>query len=294
VWKLYVAVTTALGSNRRLIRRLAALCLVFMGVHAAADHLDDIVYKVLDALDLVADETAAGVMAWLAEHGGMTPEGALSKTEAFASFIDLAQKDRLAIVLALVVELLLDVLLLDFAWGRHQDGESTGFFAELKDSAIQVLAALRPLDLERVGVLPTVMLYAFGGSVSAALAVERLTRDLLARVAPELLWGGAVAASVGILASALLCWRFLPDLLHGALLRSRVRGETARDRVLKALEAKAGRRFPRLARTFAFTRLALRGWWLVLLALPLAFAGVASEDLLGLIARATPTPGDSL
>lgn len=280
--------TFALGAQRRLIRRVAALCLVLMGVHLAADHLDDLAYIVLDALDLWADDTAERLLAWTASAGGMTPEDAARASEAFASAIDLAEKDRLALWLALLAELILDVLLLDLTWGRHENSQARGLLGELKESGKAMVDALSPLDLERLACIPTLLAFAMGGALMAALAVENASRDLLGRLAPELLWGGAAAAFTGIVAAAVLLWRFAPDLLHGALLRASARGDKARARAQQRMDAP--HRWPRLGRALSLLRLGTRGAWLVALALPLAVAGLQSHDLLALVARATPAP----
>src|SRR5688572_1971840 len=149
MFRLYSLLTFAAGSQRRFIRRVAALCLLFMGVHLCADHLDDVVYTILDSIDLFVDQTGEGVLSWLAQHGGMSAEAAMRRSEAFATWIDLAEKDRLALWIALLVELVLDLFLIDLAWGRHVDEESSGFFAELRASGRQMIDALSPLDLER-------------------------------------------------------------------------------------------------------------------------------------------------
>lgn len=284
----YRAITYLLGSQRRLVRRIAALCLVFMGVHLAADHLDDLIYVLVDAVDLAVDNAAASFLAWLAQAGGLEPDSALKKSEVFASFIDLAEKDKLAIALALGAELVLDILLLDLAWGRHVDEDSTGILEELQSSARQMLAALRPLDLERLVVMPTMLCYAFGGALLSMLAVEQVARDLIQRVASEFLWAGQLAAAIGILAGSLLLWRFLPDLLHGALLRSRVRHDRARNKAMERL--KKPHRWPRVAHVVTMLRLGSRGTWLAVLALPLAIAGLLSHDVLALIARTELSP----
>lgn len=199
----YRKTTHALGHHRRLVRRVAALCLVIMGVHLAADHLDDVIYRVLDAIDLFFDDTVAGFLLWLQQAGGLTPEAAARSSESFATWIDLSEKDRLAIALALGAELLLDVLLFDLAWGRHVDEDASGLLVELKASARQIVEALRPLDLERLAVVPTLVGYALGGAVTAALAVEGIARDVLQRLASDFLWAGSVAAGLGVLAAAL-------------------------------------------------------------------------------------------
>lgn len=283
----YRVTTHALGRGRRLVRRVAALCLVVMGVHLAADHLDDVVYRLLDAIDLFVDDTAAGFLLWLAQSGGLTPDAAARTSDSFATWIDLVEKDRLAIVIALGVELLLDLLLFDLAWGRHVDEEASGLVDELRQSARQIADALRPLDIERLAVVPTLVAYAAGGAGMAAVAVEGLARDALLRFAPDLLWAGQVAAALGLLTGALLLWRFLPDLLHGALLRSRARHDRAREKALARLQRP--HRHPRLARSLTLLRLGSRGAWL-LLALPLAVAGLRSHDLVALGERIEVVP----
>ncbi|MCC7112435.1 MAG: hypothetical protein IT382_24295 [Deltaproteobacteria bacterium] len=281
-------ISLAFGSQRRLIRRLAALCLVLMGVHLCADHLDDLAYTVLDALDLWADESAERFLAWLAAAGGMSAEDAARASESFALAIDLAEKDRMALWLALLVELALDLLLLDLSWGRHEDSRAQGLLAELKESGRAMIDALSPLDLERLAAMPTLLAFALGGALLSALAVENAARDLIGRFAPEFLWGGAAAAFTGIVAAAVLLWRFSPDLLHGALLRASTRGDRARERAKQRLAAP--HRWPRLQRAGSMLRLGTRGAWLLALALPLAVAGLQGHDLLALVARATPAP----
>ncbi len=281
-------ISHAIGSQRRLVRRVAAICLVFMGVHLAADHLDDVVYDIVDAVDLAVDNTAAGFFDWLAQGGAIAQETALKASASFATFIDLGEKDKLALGLALVAELLLDILLIDLAWGRHVDDDPQGLLPEVVASARQMRAALSPLDVERLAVIPTLFCFAFGGAATAALAVEGFTRHALQRLFPELLWSGHVAAGAGILAAALLVWRFLPDLLHGALLRSRARFDKARDKA--AARRTKPHRFPRAALALAFARLHARGWWLLVVALPLAVAGLTSHDIFALVQRVQVAP----
>lgn len=281
-------ITWALGSQRRFIRRIAALCLVVMGVHLAADHLDDLAYTVIDALDLWADDTAAAVLAWLSSAGGMAPEDAARASEWFATALDLTEKDRLALWVALIAELVLDVLLLDLTWGRHINSSASGLMQELKESGRAMIDALSPLDLERLACMPTLFAFALGGALLAALAVDNAARDLLGRLLPEFLWGSSLAGTLGVLAACTLVWRFSPDLLHGALLRSGERGDKARAHARDVAEAP--HRWPRVRRVLSLLRLGTRGAWLIVVALPLAVAGLQSHDLLGLVARAVPTP----
>ncbi len=118
--------------------------------------------------------------------------------------------------------------------------------------------------------------------------MENVARDLLGRLVPDFLWGGSLAATFGILAAAVLVWRFSPDLLHGALLRSGERGDKARERARQVAEAP--HQWPRLRRALSLTRLGTRGAWLLVAALPLAIAGLQSHDLFALVSRAVPSP----
>jgi hypothetical protein len=167
-------------------------------------------------------------------------------------------------------------------------------WAELSASARQMRDALQPLDLERLACLPVLLAFAVGGALLAALAVEGAVRDLAGRLAPDFLWGGSLGAAAGVLSAALLVWRFAPDLLHGALLRSRVRHDRAKARAERALEAPtsptpgAPHRFSRWARARMLIALHTRGAWLLVVALPLAWAALVAADLVGLIERAVP------
>ena len=69
--------------------------------------------------DFAIDEAVASFLSWLSSAGGLTPEGAVRAIESFASFVDLAEKDWPAIRLAFITEIVLDLFLLDLAWGTR-------------------------------------------------------------------------------------------------------------------------------------------------------------------------------
>lgn len=265
------ALSYALGGVRGFIRRLGGLCLIVMGVHAAADVLDDLAYDVIGALDLIVDESVAGLLGWLAANGGMTPDGAAAAIERFSTAIDLAEKDWLALRLALVVELLLELVLLDLAWGTRP-AEGHGLIDDVKASTRQLLASFRAFDLERL-LGPLVLLaFAVGGGVLVGLAVEQPLRAGLAVLVPGLLLASNLAAGLALVVVGVLVWRFAPDLVHGAIVRAHERGEKVRER-LAARRAAHPPRLPRLALVVDGVRRALRGAWLVV-ALFIAVAGL--------------------
>lgn len=291
--RLFFGISHALGSQRTFIRRLGGLALLLMGVHAAADVLDDLAYGALDALDFFVDEAVAGFLAWLSSSGGLTPEGAVRAIESFAGFVDLAEKDWLAIRLAFVVEIALDVLLLDLAWGSRDDA-GVSLLADLKQSVVRLRQAFSALDLERLFAPFALTGFVVGGAVLAGGAIEQLTRSLIEKVAPDLLVAGNVAACVAILVVGLLTWRFLPDLLQGTFVRAHDRGERARARIAerrarRVAQARKPARFPSLAVFVDELRRVLRGGWLLLAAF-VAFAGLFGQDLAALVERLGAAP----
>ena len=291
---LISGISYALGARRTFVRRLAGIALLWMGVHAAADVLDDVLYRMLDGLDLVVDESVAALLSGLSSLGGITPDTALAGIERFASLVDLAEKDWLALRLAFVAELLLDLLLLDLAWGKRTlEGATVG--EDFRESLRQLRQALRAFDLERVLGPVTLLAFTMGGSVLAAVAIEQPVRRALQASLPELLFGTNVAAMVGLLAIALLVWRFVPDVLHGALVRSHARAEMSATK-LAQVRATSTPRFPKLQAFRDRLRRASRGLWL-LLALFVAVAGLLggtqvddAQGLPALIARCGAFP----
>jgi hypothetical protein len=284
--RLYLSVTRSLGARRRFIGRLASTCLILLGVHAAADLIDDLVYRLVDAIDLIVDSGVWWLLEGLASIGTIATETAASWGQDFASWLEVEEKDKVALTLALILELAVDILLLDFAWGLRRpapgdDSEPVTLVEELKESVDELKAALWPLDVERVAVLPTLLAFCCGGAFLAGLAIESMASELLTEVAPLWLWGVNLAAGLGLLSIALLIWRFLPDLLHGAVMRSHERGEAFRRKTEYDPEASSTieiwrRRFQR----------ARRGAFMLLVLLPIACVSLVSQDaILGLIQR---------
>ncbi len=294
VFRLFNAISFGLGRSRTLIRRLGGLALILMGVHAAADILDNLAYEFLDALDLVVDETAASFLGWLSSTGGLTPDAAVAAIERFASAVDLGEKDWLALRLAFAAELLLDVLLLDLCWGsRVFDGAN--IIDDLKRSAEQLRRSLTSFDLERVLAPTALATFAVGGAVLAALALEQPTSAVLTQVLPGLAIASNIGAATAIVVVAILVWRFVPELLHGAIVRAHVRGERARAKRDRRRE-RAPPRWPGVTRYLDGLRRVMRGAWLGL-ALFVAVTGLlggTSTDKghggVGLIERLGATP----
>lgn len=297
LWALYLGVSRFFGARRRLVRRLAALCLVVLGVHAAADTIDDLVYKLVDALDLLVDGAAWRALETLSGWGAFTPQEAVSHAQRFAEAVDLEQKDVVSKWLALVVELVMDLLLLGFVWGprgaRDDEQASSSLFEELRASARELKEALWPIDLERMAVPPAVAGFAVAGTLVAALAVEGFIADTLSQLIPLWRWVPNTSAAVALVVAALLLWRFLPDLLHGSLLRAHERGERAARRDdslatrIAAPDASAAKRWrARLDLARTVLRRTTRGAFLAFVVLPLAILGLSAQSaIFALVAR---------
>lgn len=295
LWSFYLALTRFFGARRRFVRRIAALCLVVLGVHAAADLIDDLVYRVIDALDLFVDGVAWRALEGLAGLGAFSPEEAVNHAQRFAEWIDLEQKDIAAKWLALVVELAIDLTLLEFvlaARGGADDTRPATLVEELRSSARELKEALWPLDLERMAVPPAVAGFAIAGTLGASLAVEGFVADTLSGLVPLWRWVPNVSAGVGLLVAALLLWRFLPDLLHGAILRAHERGERASARLFsssRTLSSSSPASTPlaeKLRRARDVLRRTSRGALLAFVVLPLAILGLTGQAaIFALIAR---------
>ncbi len=261
----------ALGNARGLIRRLGALCLMLMGVHNAADVLDDLAFNVIEAIDLSVDTAVASFLAWLSSAGGMPPAAAVDAIERFSTAVDLAEKDWLALRLALFVELLLDVLLLDLAWGTRA-AQGSSLVEDFVASTKQLRGSMTAFDLERFLAPITLLALSVGGGVVVALAIEQPIRAAMQAAALGVLVAGNIAAFAALVVVGLVVWRFVPDLIHGSVVRAHERGEKARER-LAARRAKKPARFPRVAKGVDAVRRATRGLWLVL-ALFIAVTGL--------------------
>ncbi len=292
--RAYLNLTHALGSTQRFWRRLAALFLVVMGVHAAADHIDDLVFGLVDTLDLWADQAVWSLCDWVAKMGGMAPKEAVQKAQGFAEWIDMSEKDTFALVLALGAEIGIDILLLDWIWGTRKaanaDEAPMSVVGEFKESVQELKAALWPLDLQRIAVPFVLLLFSLAGAFSAALAIEGVVSTLISEVAPLWRWGINAAAAAALASVALLAWRFVPDLIHGGILhvhtRQAQRDEKAKKKAQKRADEDKSENAS-VARIKRGLKRASRGLFSFGILLPLAAFGLMSQNaFVELVARA--------
>jgi hypothetical protein len=289
VLSLYLKLTRFLGERRRFVRRVAGLSLILLGVHAAADRLDDVAFRAVDDLDRVIDHGAFALLDGLARLFESWRPRAHAHAESFANFIDVAEKERVAVVLALLIELLIALVMLDFAWGKRATtgGERRiGVVEEIKESFAELKTALWPVDLERLAIVPILLCFTMTATLLAGGAIEQIFSSFLSAWFPLWPFGVATAAFGGLIVALLLAWRFLPDLLHGAILRAHERADHFRtvddERLLDSKTIPVWRRRARRA---------ARGAFLFAFVMPIAiFSVVDAKQLFALIDRAGALP----
>ncbi len=275
----FTALSHFFGARRRFVRRLGSLCLVVLGVHAAGDLIDNGVFAVLDKVDLFFDELVWKVLDTVAGWGLFSVDRAADWSTRFADWVDVEAKQTLGLWLALIVEIGVVLVLLDFVWGRRQashDVKERGIKGEFMRSVRELGEAFTAFDLERVAIVPVVLCFSLSGALWAGRGLETIFSQLFTDVAPLWRLGVNVAASGGLLAALLLVWRFVPDLVDGAILR-------AHDRALEQLDTKELDKPPPMKKRL---RMALRGAPLAFVVLPLAVVSVFTEgSFLELIGR---------
>lgn len=266
------------GARRRFVRRFAGLALLLLGIHVAADRLDDWFFYVFDRLDLWVDSAVWSLLSWAGEQQIITTAESIRYAQETAEAIDVGAKDRASKWCALAFEWGLSLWLLDPAWGRRTTPAEKNPAGESRNPFLRSVAEMRDglqgLNVERLVIMPVLLGLSCAGALDAALAIETFAADLLTSRAPTWRQGVAVAAIAGLLSAALLIWRITPDLLEGAWLRCQERGETK------------SRSLPADASFLGALRIRLRGWAFALCAVPLTWLSLTGQDaFVGLVSR---------
>lgn len=278
MWTLFDNFSRFWGARRRFVRRFAGLALLLLGIHLAADRLDDLVFFMFDRVDLWVDGWTWSLLSWASEQQLVSTEESVRYAQQMAEAVDVGAKDRASKWCALFMEWAFAIWLLDFAWGKRlsvaKNEELGGPQTRFLQSIAELRSGLRHLDLERLVVLPVLLGLSCAGALDAAIAVEAFTADLLTSWAPAWRQGIALAAVIGLLSASLLIWRITPDILQGALLRSQERGE-AKSRGLGTN-----------ASVWSILRVRLRGLAFAACAVPLTWLSLAGQDaFVGLVSR---------
>lgn len=278
MWSFFDNFSRFWGARRRFVRRFAGLALLLLGIHLAADRLDDLFFFVFDRVDLWVDGVVWTLLSWASEQQILSSQEAIRYAQQLAEAVDVGAKDRSSKWCALFFEWSFALWLLDFAWGKRIAPVTEDGFGNTQSSFGQSIADLRngfrDADLERVVLLPVLLGLSCAGALDAALAIETFAAELLTSWLPAWQQGVALAAILGLLSAALLIWRITPDLLQGALLRSQERREIK----MRALRPDASIR--------GAIRRRLRGLAFAACAIPLTWLSLSGQDaFVGLVSR---------
>lgn len=282
--RLYAILTVYLGQKRQFVRRVGGMCLVLLGVHAAADILDGILFGALDIIDRWCDSLWTALLASSARDGMLTEANVVRLNEHVVGWMTPDQNEALAKFCALDVELFVEMILITLLWGIRTSSSQRliGVRGELMQSSRERFEALQSVDLERLAIVPILLAFSLTGSLGAALAFESVCSGELAEHLPSWGYGAPLSASFALLIACGLVLRFVPDLLQGALLQSKLRAS----RDSPAVEEVASARFRGGSLFLARLRRMARGGLMFCTILPLAIVTLlAQQGLPALVAR---------
>jgi hypothetical protein len=227
---IYRRLTLALGAKRGLIRRLAGLAMLAMGVHAAADYMDDALFALLDVMDIALDGVVHAFLLQLSGFHLISPADAINAAQHFSDWIDIEDKEKLSRASALCAEFAADFLLLDLAWGVRKSQPATGslstIWQEAREGLIIFVKAFPRFHIKNFFIAPVFIFLAIAGASRAGIALESIFSSYLREYAPRFDWTILVSAHIGVVLISVLLWRFLPELIEGAYRReSEIRNE---------------------------------------------------------------------
>ena len=288
VWQWYQAITHFFGDRQRFLRRASALCLVFIGVHTGADLVDDTVFSFIDVFDDGMDGLAFRLSDWLGSWSYFSEESMRARALFWAERLGPEEKENLSLVLALLTELLVDLMLFDFLWATQiPDAKKTVPYQRKRITKLlveEIRFALHPIDLKRISVISAIFFLCLSGAVIAGQEIERLVFTFWSQHYPDW-WADRFSAASGLLFALVLLWRMLPGILLGAFYRQLIKTD---ERSGKVVDESSPHHIPhkRLFRRFySHCRRFWRGAFMTLVLLGLATAGLVGNGLWPLVLR---------
>jgi hypothetical protein len=269
----FARMSHAAGERRRLVRRVAGICLVALGIHAATDQLDELLFLMLDQLDTRIDEWAQAVVQGMAKLELVDAERADRWCRAWAEWVQVNEKDLASKWMALLIEVGANVTLVRPTWGLRTDlrhDVQLRMREQLSSSWAALRPTLWPISFEQVSLPLIVFTLAFSGVMTATLSLDMAAGRVLLDLFPDGTSQMMVASGLGIFGASLLSWRFLPDLVEGCWFFAH-----ERKRKMAPLPASApdgGRLVYRLAHG-----LKQRGLLRVLCVLPVAYLSLLAQ-----------------
>ena len=258
---IYEHITVFLREQSGFLYRTGALCLVLLGVHASADWVDDKVFFIVDLCDSGLDALVFVSFEWLGSWSFFSEITLQAWAFRWAEWIGPEEKEFLSLLFAMFSELLVDILIVSFAWGVQSSVAEESSQSDRQRLGIilrEMRKAMRTGDLELVFMVQAVLLFSISGALVAGQGLERLGIDFWLWLSPN--WYlGRLSASLGLLFVCLVLKRMLPRILLGAV-RRQLKRNLKRIRPVKRF-----RRFLLMA----------------MMIFPLAFAGLIAGPGLG-------------
>ena len=206
----------------RFIRRIAGICLIAMGVHEAADWLDNLVYLAIDGMDRICDLTITSALNTFTEWGALDPQVAARWSGAFSDWLGIEEKETFSKGTALFVELGIDLALLDHLWGTRslKSASSTSWHLrnDFRDAYEAIRTTMPYINLRLFLIGPVFLVLAIAGANRVAKALETQISSSLSGHG-FIQWAPFMASFSALLFMGVLAYKFLPSLLTGALKR---------------------------------------------------------------------------
>ena len=102
-----------------LLSRMGGICLLLLGVHSAADFFNRVAFRIIDSTDLFIDQLGWALLHKFGSLSILSAPTAESASETLARWIDISEKEFLAGLIGVAVELGCVIFLADFAWGHR-------------------------------------------------------------------------------------------------------------------------------------------------------------------------------
>ena len=250
------------GRFRAFFVPFGLFAILAIGIHSGSDHIDDLNYAWLNLIDSVFDELLAAIIRPVWEFFGASDVTTQAAIFWAVDLVDLELKDQFARLVALIVELLADVMLaLPVFLYREREISIRGTIRKtMKDPTI--LRVVAPIS----------------GALASVAGVMIITREIQVATNAELLsiraastFAGWVASAAGLLALVLVTWR-----LGWVVTVAAIRWAESRALVDERNQV------PKKQRR-------LRGWFTALIALPISvFAFIDAIAVIGRIQALIP------
>lgn len=276
-----------------LLSRMGGICLLLLGVHSAADFFNRTAFRLIDSMDLVIDQLGWALLHKLGSLSVLNATTAESAAESLARWVDISEKEFLAGLIGVGVELGCVVFLADFAWGHRprppapeepkEAIKNPRYRAVFRSPEVPSEPEPEPsrFRLEAVAVIFTLGAFTMSGLCFLAVAVENLLFRIFEPYPSLNRYIVPAGAGLGILLGVACLARFLPEMLIGAYRKSLVR--ILRGAGSKAEDTESSNRFIQYLPRYLFCE-TRRGGFVMVALLPLGILSLLASVQLNVAA----------